>query len=428
MAILEAPQFDGKAVKRTHVMAKPIGAACNLDCDYCYYLSKEDLLEYKKGVSPSMNDETLEHFIKSYIENQNTPEIVFTWQGGEPTMLGIDYFEKVIALQKRYQPEGVMISNDLQTNGVRLNEKWMAFLKKNNFLVGLSIDGDELDHNTYRTSKSGRGTHKQVMNAVRLLHEFGIPFNALCVVNNVNSLTPLQTYRFLRDVVNPQQIQFTPLVERKDFRTTAPYQGVEVLGSERLEPSHPESVVEAWSVSPEQWGSFLISVFDEWYANDIGEVFVNYFESAFQTWQGLQSDMCTLSEVCGKGLAIEPNGDLFVCDHYVYPEHKVGNIVTDDFNSIAYGSKQQSFGYAKSKTLNKQCESCTYKFACYGECPRNRFTATKEGELGLNYFCAGWKRFFKHIDKPLSELIKVNNLVVVNGKNTENTFNLEFKF
>lgn len=421
--IQAGPQFNGKPSKRMHVMAKPIGAACNLDCDYCYYLSKEDLLEYKKGCSPKLDDQKLEKFIKDYIQGQNTPQITFSWQGGEATMLGLPYFEKIVEFQKKHQPEGVIISNDLQTNGTLLNDKWCKFLKQNNFLVGLSIDGPELLHNTYRTNKSGRGTFKQVMRAVELLHKHQVSFATLTCVNNITSRNPLEVYRFLRDVVKSPQMQFIPIVEMKTFRETAPntWQIDERLmqGDKRLIPGYKDSVVEPFCVSDHAWGNFLIAIFNEWICNDVGTVFVQYFEAFLEAWMGHRNPLCTLGEMCGKGLAMEPNGDVYTCDHYVYPEYKIGNIAETELENMAFSAKQQQFGTAKSKSLPKQCRECDYKFACFGECPKNRFIKTKEGENGLNYLCAGWNKFFRHADAGFAFTLRRLGLPVAHGKHSD---------
>ncbi|MGX9520270.1 anaerobic sulfatase maturase [Vibrio mediterranei] len=421
--IQAGPQFNGKPSKRMHVMAKPIGAACNLDCDYCYYLSKEDLLEYKKGCSPKLDDQKLEKFIKDYIQGQNTPQITFSWQGGEATMLGLPYFEKIVEFQEKYQPEGVTISNDLQTNGTLLNDKWCKFLKQNNFLVGLSIDGPELLHNTYRTNKSGRGTFKQVMRAVELLHKHQVSFATLTCVNNITSRNPLEVYRFLRDVVKSPQMQFIPIVEMKTFRETAPntWQIDERLmqGDKRLIPGYKDSVVEPFCVSDHAWGNFLIAIFNEWICNDVGTVFVQYFEAFLEAWMGHRNPLCTLGEMCGKGLAMEPNGDVYTCDHYVYPEYKIGNIAETQLENMAFSAKQQQFGTAKSKSLPKQCRECDYKFACFGECPKNRFIKTKEGENGLNYLCAGWNKFFRHADAGFAFTLRRLGLPVAHGKHSD---------
>ncbi|WP_394240664.1 anaerobic sulfatase maturase [Vibrio astriarenae] len=420
MLLSRGPQFKGKASKRLHVMAKPIGAACNIDCTYCYYLSKQDLLEYKKGCSPKMDEDMLEAYVRQYIEAQNTPEIIFSWQGGEPTMLGLEYFERIVELQKKYQPEGIQISNDLQTNGTLLNDKWCAFLAKNNFLVGLSIDGPEMLHNAYRTNRAGKGTFKQVMEAVELLHKHQVNFATLTCVNNLTSQNPLEVYRFLRDEVRSPQMQFIPIVEQKTFRTTAPqkWQPEEKpkQGDKRLIPGNANSVVEPWCVSDQAWGNFLIAIFDEWVRHDLGKVFVQYFEASLETWMGGRNPLCTLSDLCGKGLAMEPNGDVFTCDHYVYPEYKIGNIHHQKLDDMAYGPKQQEFGFGKSRTLTNQCQSCDYKFACHGECPKNRFIKTKSGEEGLNYLCAGWHKFFSHVDKSMAYILRKTGHPVAHGK------------
>jgi len=420
MHITQGPQYNGKASKRLHVMAKPIGAACNIDCTYCYYLSKQDLLEYKKGCSPRMDDETLERYIRQYIEGQNTPEIIFSWQGGEPTMLGLEYFQKIVELQKKYQPKGVKISNDLQTNGTLLNDEWCEFLARNEFLIGLSIDGPELLHNAYRTNRAGRGTFKQVMAAVDLLHKHQVKFATLTCVNNLTSQNPLEVYRFLRDVVKSPQMQFIPIVEQKTFRTVAPQtsQLAEQLtqGDKRLIPGHKDSIMEPWCVSDLAWGNFLIAVFDEWIQNDIGKVFVQYFEASVETWMGRKNPLCTLSDLCGKGLAMEPNGDVFACDHYVYPEYKIGNIHHQKLDDLAYSKPQQNFGFAKSRTLTTQCQQCDYQFACHGECPKNRFIKTRSGEAGLNYLCAGWNKFFAHADQSLAYILRATAHPVAHGK------------
>ncbi|MGR5176283.1 anaerobic sulfatase maturase [Vibrio mediterranei] len=422
MYTIKTPQFKGKVAKRLHVMAKPIGAVCNIDCKYCYYLSKKELLQYDKNSSPIMDKLALETYIRQYIEGQNTPEIIFSWQGGEPTLLGLEYFKKVVELQNKYKPEGVIISNDLQTNGILLNEEWCNFLKNNNFLVGLSIDGPEIMHNAYRVNRTGRGTFKQVMEAVELLHKYRVPFATLTCVNNLTSRNPLEVYRFLRDEVRSTQLQFIPIVERKDFRVTSPQHWKSnsqfKQGDKRLIPGHPDSMLEPWSVADAAWGNFLVEIFDEWVKYDLGKIIVPYFEASLETWRGNQNPLCTLSDICGKGLAMEPNGDVFSCDHYVYPEFKIGNIHHEKLEELAYSSKQQEFGYSKIRSLPNQCIKCDYQFACYGECPKNRFIKTREGEMGLNYLCAGWKNFFSHADKTLSYLLRATGNHVVNGKYT----------
>lgn len=372
-----------------------------------------------------MDDDELEHYIRQYIEQQNTAEIVFSWQGGEPTLLGLSYFEKVVRYQKKYQPRGVIIANDLQTNGTLLDDDWCLFLQQNNFLVGLSIDGPELLHNTYRVDKNGHGTFRQVMGAVELLHKHQVNFSTLTCVNNLTSREPQAVYRFLRDVVRSPQMQFIPIVEQKTFRDTAPQhwqqQDQLMQGDPRLEPNHPESVMESWCVSAKGWGDFLCGVFDEWVKADVGRVFVQYFEASVESWMGRQNPLCTLNSLCGKGLAMEPNGDVFSCDHYVYPEYKLGNIHSDRMDTMALSQRQQKFGFAKTKTLTSQCQGCDYLFACHGECPKNRFMRSYKGDPGQNYLCAGWKRFFSHIDQSLAYILRANRLPVAHGQYRDKT-------
>ncbi|GEM79024.1 anaerobic sulfatase maturase [Vibrio superstes NBRC 103154] len=377
-----------------------------------------------------MSEEMLETYIKSYIEQQNHSEIVFHWQGGEPTLLGVNFFRDVVRLQKKYRPNGVTIENNLQTNGTLLNDEWGKFLSKNNFMVGLSIDGPEMIHNTYRTNRAGRGTFRQTMKGVEFLHKHKVNFATLTCVNNISGANPLEVYRFLRDEVRSPQMQFIPIVEPKSFRDTAPqrWPDSEVIfqGMPETEPSHANSIVEAWCVSPSQWGRFLCTVFDEWLENDIGKINVPYFEACVETWMGRVNPLCTLAPMCGKGLAIEHNGDVFACDHYVYPEYKLGNINDEALEDMQFSAGQEEFGRAKESSLPNQCRQCTYQFACFGECPKNRFTKTLEGEVGLNYLCAGWKQFFSHIDPYISMIVATMGYPVHKGVNSD-AMQIKFK-
>ncbi|MUK40516.1 anaerobic sulfatase maturase [Aliivibrio fischeri] len=382
--------------RRFHVMSKPGGPKCNLDCQYCFYLHKDELLHQPK--QPMMDDTTLEAFIKSYIESQDGHEIVFSWQGGEPTLLGLDYFKKIVQLQNKYRPSGVKIENDLQTNGILLNDEWCQFLKDNGFLVGLSIDGPKELHDKYRVTRSGKPTFNLVMAAAKRLQEHHVPFNALVVVNRHNAKHPLDVYRFLTKELGATYIQFTPCVEAKDFTTTAPQFWNETMipnkGSELAKPGHPMSIVTDWSVDPDDWGNFLNTVFVEWVNNDLGRVLVNLFETAVAQVMGKESQLCVTAEFCGKGLAMEHNGDVFSCDHYVYPEYKLGNIHDRGLNEFAFSIRQHGFGMAKRDSLPSYCKSCPHLKLCWGECPKNRLINTPNGEPGLNYLCSGIRAFF----------------------------------
>lgn len=389
-------------VRRFHAMAKPTGASCNIDCQYCFYLHKEDLLNQPK--QSRMSDETLSLFIQNYISSQDGDEIVFSWQGGEPTLMGLDFFEKVVQLQQQYTPAGVIIKNDLQTNGILLNEQWAIFLKQHNFLVGLSIDGPQHLHDIYRVTRSGKPTFDLVMAAAKILKQHKVPFNALTVINRRNVLHPKEVYRFLTLELGATYVQFTPCVEGNNFTQTAPQfwneQMLPIMGSELAKPGHPMSVVTDWSVDPDDWGQFLISVFDEWINNDLGRVLVNLFETAVAQTMGLPAQICVMAEFCGKGVAVEHDGKVYSCDHYVYPEYELGNIHQSSLNNLVFSTRQEAFGMAKRDSLPSYCKACPHLNLCWGECPKNRLIRTPDGELGLNYLCSGFSRFFEHA-KPI---------------------------
>ncbi len=389
-------------------MAKPSGSACNLDCKYCFYLSKESLPNGPG--SGQMSDETLELFIRQYIECVSGPEVIFSWQGGEPTLRGRDFFQRVVTLQKKYAKPYQRVENDLQTNGVLLNEKWAAFLKEHHFLVGLSIDGPRELHDRYRINKGGAPTFDKVMAAAKLLRKFGVRFNTLTCVHRLNASRPLDVYRFLRRELDSTYIQFIPIVQLKGFETTAPQTWdtscLPIAGSPEARPAHPNSAVTDWSVDPEEYGYFLCRVFDEWRRKDLGKVLVNDFETLVAQHLGLPSQLCIYNKFCGKGIALEHDGSVYSCDHYVYPEYHLGTIQKKPLAEMAFSLPQVNFGYAKSETLPRYCRECVYLKDCWGECPKNRLLRTPAGEPGLNYLCAGLKKFFKH---ALPEVERIAN-------------------
>jgi len=405
-----APQnaYRGKSIRRMHVMVKPTGAHCNLDCTYCYYLSKQQLLG--KPEDWRISDETLETFIRQYFEGQNHKEVVFSWQGGEPTLLGIDFFRRVVELEKKYCPPHVRCENDLQTNGTRLSDAWCRFLRKENFLVGLSIDGPMALHDRYRKDKSGQGSFKRVMQAAKLLKKHKVNFATLTCVNRTTAKHPLKVYRFLRDRVGSKRMQFIPIVEPIGFQQVAPHRWDDrqapMVDTPAAKPGSAESVVEDWSVDPDDWGLFLNSVFDEWHRKDLGRIYVNYFDAAVETWMGHVSPLCTQGPMCGKGLALERDGSVYACDHYVYPEYCIGDIKERPLAEMAFSERQERFGKDKEGLLPGYCRRCEYLFACFGECPKNRFIKTPQGEMGLNYLCSGWKQFFAHIDEPVQAIVR----------------------
>ena len=406
--VLRLPTLEVGDFYRYHAVIKPAGALCNLDCSYCFYLHKEDLLQQPKQAR--MSESLLEAHIRQYIEAQTGPEVVFSWQGGEPTLMGLDFFKRVVEIQARYKKSQQDLHNDLQTNGILLDDAWCAFLKQHNFLVGLSIDGPAVLHDVYRYNKAGQPTHARVMAAVQLLHQHKITFNALCVVNRQNARKPIDVYRFLRDQVRPHLIQFLPGVEPTNFRNAAPghwpVEQLPVTGSAQARPGSPDSVVTEWSVDPDDWGYFLCRVWDEWFAKDFGRVFVDQFENVVSQLLGQGAQKCTSGQVCGKALALEHNGDLYSCDHFVYPEYKLGNIRELHQGDLVFSDRQKAFGYAKSNTLPMYCKTCDYLQLCWGECPKSRFLKTPDGEPGLNYLCAGLKRFYAKATAARAELIK----------------------
>lgn len=396
-----------KGPRRFHVMIKPTGSACNLNCTYCFYLSKSSLTNGPSG--GRMSFETLELLIKEYIEGVTGNEIVFSWQGGEPTLMGIDFFKKAISLQKKYSKPGQNIENDLQTNGTLLNNEWCVFLKENNFLVGLSIDGPKDIHDNYRIANNGDPTFDKVVASAKLLKKYGVPFNTLTCVNRLNAKRPLDVYRFLRREIGSTYIQFIPIVEYKSFENVAPdhweSENITEQNDPKTSPDHPDSIVTNWSVDSLEWGYFLSKIFDEWLKRDLGKVLVNHFETLVAQHLGLQSQLCVYSEFCGKGVVVERDGGIYSCDHYVYPEYKVGNLHNDKLVDVVLSRQQVKFGYSKNETLPKQCKECEYLTDCWGECPKNRILKTQDGEHGLNYLCSGFKLFFAHALPEIEKIV-----------------------
>jgi uncharacterized protein len=370
---------------RIHVLAKPTGAVCNLHCSYCFFLNKERLYP---GSRFRMSDEVLETYIRQLIESHQSQRVTVSWQGGEPTLMGIDFFKKAIVFQEKYRKPGIIFENTLQTNGTLLNDEWCEFFRKHDFLVGISIDGPQHLHDLHRLDKQGRPTFDRVMRGLRLLQKHGVDYNILTTVNRVNANHPLEVYEFLRDEAKTSWMQFIPAIERLKNGVVTMYQEGTTV-SER-------------SVQPRQFGDFLIAIFDEWVRHDVGTVFVQTFEAAVRNWLGLPSSgMCVFDATCGQGLALEHNGDLYACDHFVEPKYFLGNIQESHMLELVAGEKQRTFGRNKLELLPRSCRECDVWFACKGECPKNRFGATPDGELGLNYLCAGYKAFFRHIDRPL---------------------------
>lgn len=366
-----------------YVMAKPVGAACNLHCDYCYYLEKAHL--YKGEVRPALSDELLEHFVREYIESQTTAEVLFTWHGGEPLLRPISFYEKVVALQRRYA-RGRRIANSLQTNGTLIDDRWAQFFHDQGWLIGVSIDGPEAYHDAYRHTRGGGPSFRKVMAGIDTLRRHGVEWNALAVANRLNADHPLAFYHFFKDI-GCRYIQVTPVVER-----LSPHADGRQLASLR-----DAGEVAPFSVRPRQWGQFLCTIFDEWVRHDVGSYYVNLFDATLANWVGVAPGLCTMAKHCGHAGAMEHNGDVYSCDHFVFPEYRLGNIREQSLVEMMYGERQRQFGRAKADSLPGQCRQCQWLRACHGECPRNRFALTADGEPGLNYLCEGYREFFAHV-------------------------------
>ena len=364
-----------------HVLVKPTGAACNLDCAYCFFLDKEALYPNSKF---RMSDELLETYIRQLIESHKTNEVALAWQGGEPTLMGLDFYRRAVALAEKYRQPGMEIKHSMQTNGTLLDDDWCTFFKENNFLIGISLDGPRALHDIYRRDKGGGPTFDRVMRGLRCLQKHGVDFNVLVAVNRVNADFPLDVYRFLRDEAGVDWIQFIPIVERVNADGRTLYQ--------------QGTTVSDRSVRPRQFGRFLSAVFDEWVFHDVGRVFVQTFEAALANWLQLPSSgVCLFDETCGNALALEHNGDLYACDHYVEPDYRLGNIREQHLLEMVASPQQRQFGANKRDLLPRYCRECDVRFACHGGCPKNRFINTPDGEPGLNYLCTGYKDFFHHI-------------------------------
>jgi uncharacterized protein len=392
------------------VLAKPTGAICNLDCTYCFFLSKESLYP---GSPFRMSDEVLEAYVRQMIESQAGPHVTIAWQGGEPTMMGLEFFRRAMQLVKENVRPGMTVEHTIQTNGTLLDEEWCEFLREEGFLVGISIDGPREMHDAYRVDKGGKGSFDRVIAGARLMQERNVEFNVLCTVHAANAGNPLEVYRFFRDDLQTRYLQFIPIVERATEETlvSANVGWGSHRAADRPLYTVDGSLVTERTVDAEQWGRFLMEIFDEWVRGDVGTVFVNMFDAALASWLGVTPAMCIFAETCGNALALEHTGDLYSCDHYVEPEYLLGNIRERHMLELVASPEQQRFGQDKLDTLPAYCRGCEVRFACHGECPRNRFIDTPDGEAGLNYLCAGYKAFFNHIDRPMrimADLLRSN--------------------
>lgn len=369
-------------------MAKPAGSRCNLACEYCYYLEKEHLYASEPAVTRGlMTDETLERFTRQYIESQTQPELLFTWHGGEPLLRPISFYRKALKLQRQYA-RGHVIDNSLQTNGTLLNDEWCRFFREHNWLIGISLDGPEDLHDAYRRARGGQPSFKRVMRGIELLEKHGVEWNVMGVVNNVNAYHALDVYDFYRSI-GARYIQFTPIVERFQQHADGRYlAAMDGMNDKQLAP---------FSVTPASFARFACEMFDEWVRKDVGDVYVQLFDATLARWMGMVPGVCSMAETCGHAAAMEANGDIYSCDHFVFPEYRLGNIHEQPITSFMYSPRQQAFGRAKRDALPQQCQACAWRFACNGGCPKDRFLTTADGQRGLNYLCEGYQSFFAHV-------------------------------
>jgi len=387
-----------------HLLAKPTGAQCNLDCDYCFFLSKEMLYPDSRF---RMSDQDLEKYLRQLIEGHaRVPEVTIAWQGGEPTLMGLDFFRRSVEIADRFLKPGQRARHTIQTNGTLIDAEWARFFKDNDYLVGISIDGPQEIHDAYRVTKGGRGSFEKVMIGLDHLRDAGVEFNALTTLHAANAARGKDVYRFLRDDCGARFIQFIPIIERLP---DGEQDGAMPWSSWRDRPLYEQrgAAVTGRSITGEQYGRFLIDVFEEWVRSDVGEVYVQMFDVALANWYGEPPGLCVHSETCGLALALEHNGDLYSCDHFVEPDYKLGNISETPMIELIASQPQQQFGRAKLETLPKQCVECDVRFACHGGCPKDRFTHTSEGEGGLNYLCDGYLAFFHHIDEPMRAMCEL---------------------
>lgn len=378
--------------KPLYVLAKPVGASCNLRCKYCYYLEKSHL--YRNAPARVMSDELLERFVQEYIQAQTMSQVLFTWHGGEPLMRPLSFYRKAVALQEKYA-FGRQIDNTIQTNGTLLTDEWCEFLKEHNWLVGISIDGPQEFHDEYRRTASDKPSWQKVMRGIRLLRKHGVEWNAMAVVNDFNAGYPLEFYHFFKEM-GAKYIQFAPVVERMAAHSDGRHLATLV---------DQECPVADFSVSPAQWGDFLCAIFDEWVRHDVGQIYVGIFDCTLANWVGERPGICVYAKECGHAGVMEFNGDVYSCDHFVFPEYKLGNIRDKTLVEMLYGEQQRQFSCLKHATLPKQCKECEWEFACHGECPKNRFVNDRYGNSGLNYLCSGYRHFYEHV-APYMDFMK----------------------
>jgi uncharacterized protein len=402
---VESRDAPAQAPPRFHLLAKPSGSTCNIDCTYCFFLSKEALYPNDKH---RMSEATLETYIRQLLEAHRTPEVTVAWQGGEPTLMKLDFFRRAVELVEHYRRPGQAVQHTFQTNGILLDDDWCAFFKRHDFLVGLSVDGPRELHDAYRVDRGGRGTFDRLMAGWRHLRRYGVEFNILCTVNASNQAHGREVYRFFRDELGARWVQFIPIVERATEQTIqiANEGWSERPGQKRLLYTQTGDLVTERSVGAERYGRFLVDVFEEWVRHDVGRVFVQLFDVTLEAYFGRHL-LCIHAPTCGYGPALEYNGDLYSCDHFVEPGYRLGNIHETHMLTLVASPEQRKFGDDKRETLTAQCRRCEVRFLCNGGCPKDRFARSRDGEPGHNYLCAGLELFFTHTGPAMQAMARL---------------------
>jgi uncharacterized protein len=405
MALMTEEVLSNNAPPCFHLLAKPSGSTCNIDCTYCFFLSKDELYPNEKH---RMSDSTLEAYIRQLLESHRTPDVIVAWQGGEPTLMKLDFFRRAVELVEKHRQPGQIVHHTFQTNGILIDDDWCVFFKKHNFLVGLSVDGPRELHDTYRVDRSKQGTFDKVMAGWRLLRKHGVEFNILCTVNAANEKHGRAVYRFFRDEMGAKWIQFIPIVERASEETIqiANLGWSERPGQKRLLYTQSGSLVTNRSVGGKQYGQFLVDVFEEWIRHDVGQVYVQLFDVTLEAYFGRHL-LCIHAPTCGYGPALEYNGDLYSCDHFVEPRFLLGNIHETHMSKLVSSDQQRKFGDDKRDSLTAQCQSCAVRPLCNGGCPKDRFAVSRDGEPGQNYLCAGLELFFTRTMPAMQEMVKL---------------------
>lgn len=398
LTLTDAMRLGGPAA--FNIMLKPAGSLCNLDCNYCYYLDKADIYG---GREPRMTEEMLEEVVREYIAANDVPEVTFNWHGGEPLVLGIDFYKKAIEFEQKYAG-GKIIHNTIQTNGTLLNREWTSLFRKHNFLVGISIDGPQDIHDRYRKDKGRNPTFDKVIRGIGLLYSAGVEFNTMSTVNKASEGRGLEVYQFLKSI-GSHYMQFMPVLEHVKYPLDKNGKPVKGARPFIVDPHESGAQIAPWSVSDVGFGKFMCDIFDYWVCNDVGRYYVNQFDATLANWYGVQPGTCVYAETCGGNSVIEHNGDLYPCDHFVYPKYLLGNITEKSISDMMKSDLQVKFGIDKRNSLPSKCRRCEWLFTCHGECPKHRFNSTEAGETGLNALCTGYKMFYSHV-APYMDFMK----------------------